>query len=102
MRKVAISILAILLFSTALPLASAVTETQFSDGSTTFTHVFSQAGDAATQGVTLPDGAEVSEVEFEIEGSSSTQSWFNRTSNDVFVGEGTSGCSHWGWCMIQY
>ena len=67
MKKIAISILAILLFSTALPLASAVTETQFSDGSSTFTHVFSTAGDAATQGVTLPFGAEVSDVEFEIE-----------------------------------
>ena len=91
MRKVAISILAILLFSTALPLASAVTETQFSDGSSTFTNVFTQAGDATTQGVTLPYGAEVSEVEFEIEGSSSTQSWFNRTSNADFGGQGTTG-----------
>jgi len=101
MRKIAISILAILLFSTALPFASAVTETQFSDGSSTFTHVFSQAGDATTQGVTLPYGAEVSDVEFELEGSSSTQSWFNRTSNADFGGQGTTGSSQWGWSINQ-
>jgi len=101
MRKVAIFILAILLFSTALPFASAATETQFSDGSSTFTHVFSQAGDAATQGVTLPYGAEVSDVEFELEGSSSTQSWFNRTSNADFGGQGTTGSSQWGWSINQ-
>ena len=101
MRKVAISILAILLFSTALPFASAVTETQFSDGSSTFAHVFTTAGDAATQGVTLPYGAEVSDVEFEIEGSSSTQSWFNRTSNADFGGQGTTGSSQWGWAINQ-
>nr|MCS5534842.1 hypothetical protein [Candidatus Poseidoniales archaeon] len=101
MKKIAFSILAILIFSTALPLASAVTETQFSDGSSTFTHVFSTAGDAATQGVTLPFGAEVSDVEFEIEGSSSTQSWFNRTSNADFGGQGTTGSSQWGWSINQ-
>ncbi|MDG1525138.1 MAG: hypothetical protein P8Q90_03605, partial [Candidatus Thalassarchaeaceae archaeon] len=101
MRKIAISILAILLFSTALPFASAVTETQFSDGSSTFTHVFSQAGDATTQGVTLPYGAVVSDVEFELEGSSSTQSWFNRTSNADFGGQGTTGSSQWGWSINQ-
>ena len=101
MRKIAISILAILLFSTALPFASAVTETQFSDGSSTFTHVFSQAGDATTQGVTLPYGAEVSDVEFELEGSSSTQSWFNRTSNADFGGQGTTGSSQWSWSINQ-
>ncbi len=101
MRKIAISILAILLFSTALPFASAVTETQFSDGSSTFAHVFTTAGDATTQGVTLPYGAEVSDVEFEIEGSSSTQSWFNRTSNADFGGQGTTGSSQWGWAINQ-
>ncbi len=101
MKKIAISILVILLFSTALPLASAVTETQFSDGSSTFTHVFTTAGDAATQGVTLPFGAEVGDVEFEIEGSSSTQSWFNRTSNADFGGQGTTGSSQWGWSINQ-
>ena len=101
MRKIAIFILATLLFSSALPYASAVTETQFADGSSTFTHVFSQAGNAATQGVTLPYGAEVSDVEFEIEGSSSTQSWFNRTTDADFGGQGTTGSSQWGWSIQQ-
>ena len=90
MRKIAIFIVATFLFSIAIPFASAVTETQFSDGSSTFTHVFSQGGNAATPGVTLPFGAEVSDVEIEIEGSSSTQSWFNRTSNADFGGQGTT------------
>ena len=101
MRKVAIFILSILLFSTALPFASAATETQFSDGASTFTHVFSQSGDAVTPGVTLPFGANVQNVEFEIEGSSSTQSWFNRTSNADFGGQGTTGSSQQGWSINQ-
>ena len=64
----AIFIVATFLFSTTLPFASAVTETQFSDGSSSFTHVFSTNGDAATPGITLPYGAEVSDVEIELEG----------------------------------
>ena len=101
MRKIAIFILVTLLLSSALPYATAATETQFADGSSTFTHVFSQAGNAATQGVTLPYGAEVSDVEFEIEGSSSTQSWFNRTTDADFGGQGTTGSSQWGWSINQ-
>ena len=101
MRKIAIFIVATFLFSTAMPLASAVTETQFSDGSSTFTHVFSQGGDAATPGVTLPFGADVSDVEIELEGSSSTQSWFNRTSNADFGGQGVTGSSASGWSINQ-
>ena len=101
MQKIAIFIVATFLFSTAIPLASAVTETQFSDGSSTFTHVFSQGGDAATPGVTLPFGADVSDVEIELEGSSSTQSWFNRTSNADFGGQGVTGSSASGWSINQ-
>ena len=97
----AIFIVATFLFSTTLPFASAATETQFSDGSTTFTRVFSANGDADTPGVTLPYGAEVSDVEIEIEGSSSTQSWFNRTSNADFGGQGTTGSSQQGWSIQQ-
>ena len=63
MRKIAIFILSTLLFSYALPLADAATETQFTDGTSTFTHVFSQAGDSPTPGVTLPYGADVQNVE---------------------------------------
>ena len=62
MRRIAFLMLSLLLFSSALPFATAVTETQFSDGTTTFTHIFSQAGDAATPGVTLPYGAHVTDV----------------------------------------
>ena len=93
MRKVAIFIIAVLLFSSALPFASAVTETQYSDGTSTFTHVFSQAGDAGTPGVTLPFGANVENVEFEVEGSASTVTWMNRTTNADFGGQGQTGSS---------
>ena len=97
----AIFIVATFLFSTALPFATAVTETQFSDGSTTFTRVFSSSGDASTPGVTLPYGADVSDVELEIEGSSSTQSWFNRTTNADFGGQGTTGPGQYGFQINQ-
>ena len=97
MRRVAIFILAILLFSTALPFAAAVTETQYSDGTTTFTHVFSQSGEANTPGVTLPFGANVENVEFEVEGSASTVTWMNRTTNADFGGQGTTGTSQQSW-----
>ena len=93
MRKTAILILSVLLFSYGLPLANAATETQFTDGTSTFTHVFSQAGDSPTPGVTLPYGADVQNVEFEIEGSASTSTWMNRTTNSDFGGAGTTGSS---------
>ena len=101
MRKLAIFILAVLLFSTALPLASAVTETQYSDGTSTFTHVFSQTGAAASPGVTLPNAAIVENVEFEIEGSASTINWMNRTSNADFGGAGQTSSSQYGWYINQ-
>ena len=101
MRKVAIFILGVLLFSYALPLASAVTETQYSDGTSTFTHVFSQAGGAATPGVTLPFGANVEDVEFEVEGSASTVTWMNRTTNADFGGQGQTGSSQQNWYINQ-
>jgi len=90
MRRVAIMILSVLLFSYTLPFASAVTETQYSDGSSTFSNVFTAAGAAATQGVTLPYGASVSDVEFELEGKASQQTWINLSSNSDFNGPGST------------
>ena len=101
MRKVAIFIIAVLLFSAALPLVSAVTETQYSDGTSTFTHVFSQDGDASTPGVTLPYGANVENVEFEVEGSASTVTWMNRTTDADFGGQGQTGSSQQSWYINQ-
>ena len=101
MKKMAIFILSLFLFSSALPLASAVTETQYSDGTSTFTHVFSQSGDVATPGVTLPYGANVESVEFEVEGSASTSTWMNRTTNADFGGQGQTGSSQQGWYLNQ-
>jgi len=102
MRKIAIFILSTLLFSYALPLADAATETQFTDGTSTFTHVFSQAGDSPTPGVTLPYGADVQNVEFEVEGSASTSTWMNRTTNADFGGAGTTGSSQQGQYLNQF
>ena len=90
MRRIALFILITLVSSTALPLAAAVTETQYADGSTTFSHVFSQAGDALTPGVTLPYGAQVNNVEFELEGSASTTTWINLTDDADFNGPGST------------
>jgi hypothetical protein len=87
-RRIAIFILITLVSSTALPFATAVTETQYADGTTTFTHVFSQSGDALTPGVTLPYGASVNNVEFEIEGSASTTTWINLTDDGDWNGPG--------------
>jgi hypothetical protein len=101
MRRIAIFIISTLLFSYTLPFASAVTETQFSDGTTTFTHVFSGNGDSSTPGVTMPYGANVERVEFEVEGSASTTNWFNRTTNADFGGEGVTGTSQQGWSINQ-
>ena len=101
MRRIAIFILTILLLSSALPLVSAATETQFSDGTSTFTRVFSTNGAADTPGVTLPYGADVQNVEFEIEGSASTSTWMNRTSNADFGGQGTTGSSQTSWYINQ-
>ena len=101
MKKMAIFILSLFLFSSALPLASAVTETQYSDGTSTFTHVFSQSGDVATPGVTLPYGANVESVEFEVEGSASTSTWMIRSTNGDFGGQGQNGSSQQGWYLNQ-
>ncbi|MEE2811634.1 MAG: CARDB domain-containing protein [Candidatus Thermoplasmatota archaeon] len=90
MRKIAILLISTLLFSYTLPFASAVTETQYSDGSTTFTHVFSQSGDALTPGVTLPYGANVEDVEFVIEGEASQQNWINLSVDRDFNGPGST------------
>jgi len=90
MRRIAFLMLSLLLFSSALPFATAVTETQFSDGTTTFTHVFSQAGDAGTPGVTLPYGAHVTDVEFEVAGEASTTTWINMTSDADYNGPGST------------
>ena len=81
------------------PLVSAATtETQFADGTTTFSHSFTSAtgGDAQTPGITLPYGAAVTQARFSIEGTAQNTQWENRTTNSEFGGAGTSSTSFTG------
>ena len=82
-----------LIFFTSLmsPIAAAgVTETQFSDGSTSYTHTFTGSGDGFAGNLTFPYGAEVSSATFDIAGEPSSTTWGNMTTNTDFGGEGTS------------
>ena len=81
------------------PLVSAATtETQFADGTTTFSHSFTSAtgGDAQTPGITLPYGAAVTQARFSIEGTAQNTQWENRTTDSEFGGAGTSSTSFTG------
>ena len=58
------------------PLAAAdVTETQFQDGSTSYTHTFTGTGDGFAGNLTFPSGAEVTSASFDIAGKPSSTSW---------------------------
>ena len=90
MRK-SLFMVAIFVLSTLSPMAAGdVTETQFKDGSTSYTHVFSGTGNGTAGELTFPYGAEVTSTAFEIEGKPSTTSWGNMSNNSNFGGEGTS------------
>ena len=81
------------------PLVSAATtETQFADGTTTFSHSFTSAtgGDAQTPGITLPYGASVTQASFSIEGTAQNTQWENRSTNSEFGGAGTTSTSFTG------
>jgi hypothetical protein len=66
-----------------------VTETQFQDGSTSYTHTFSGTGDAFAGNLTFPYGAEVSSASFDIAGEPSTTTWGNLTTDRDFGGAGS-------------
>ena len=90
MRK-SLFLTSIFLLSVLSPMALAdVTETQFQDGSTSYTHTFSGTGDAFAGNLTFPYGAEVSSASFDISGEASTTNWGNLTSNSDFGGAGSS------------
>ena len=81
-----------LIFLTSLmsPFAAAdVTETQFSDGSTSYTHTFTGTGDGFAGNLTFPYGAEVTSASFDISGQPSTTTWTNLTTDSDFGGTGT-------------
>ena len=77
--------------STMSPLAlGATTETQFKDGSTSYTHTFSNSGNGTAGVVTLPVGAEITSAQFSLNGEASQTTWSNFTTNDHYGGQGDS------------
>ena len=89
MRK-SLFLTAIFVLSVLSPMALAdVTETQFQDGSTSYTHTFSGTGDAFAGNLTFPYGAEVSSASFDIAGEPSTTTWGNLTTDRDFGGAGS-------------
>jgi hypothetical protein len=102
MRKTALFLTVLMLCMTAMPLvAAATTETQFSDGTTNFTHQFSQQGSTPTPGVNMPYGARVTGANFNVMGTSSGYNWDNVTSDADFGGAGAGSRSwtgsHFNW-----
>jgi len=89
--KKSLFLCAIFLMSLFSPVALAgVTETQFQDGSTSYTHTFTGTGDGFAGNLSFPYGAEVTAASFDISGESSSTNWANLTSNSDFGGAGTS------------
>ena len=89
MRK-SLFLTAIFVFSVLSPMALAgVTETQFQDGSTSYTHTFSGPGDGFAGNLTFPYGAEVSSASFDIAGEPSSTTWGNLTTDSDFGGAGS-------------
>jgi len=89
--KYPIFLVLVMLLAVLTPFASATTvETQFTDGTTTFSNTFTQSGSAATTGVNMPIGAEVSAVSFALTGKPSTTSWANATTDSDFGGPTTT------------
>ena len=85
----AIFLVLIFLCSLAAPLAgAATTETQFKDGTTSYSHTFSQKGEGAAGVVTIPYGAEVTSASFNLRGEASQTSWTNWTTDSHYGGSG--------------
>ena len=81
---------ALFVISVMSPMALAdVTETQFQDGSTSYTHTFTGTGDGFAGNLTFPYGAEVSSATFDIAGEPSSTMWGNLTTDSDFGGAGT-------------
>ena len=73
--KKAVFLVAVFLISLAAPMTSAdVTETQFQDGSRSYTHTFTGTGDGFAGNLSFPSGAEVTDASFDISGEPSSTS----------------------------
>ncbi|DAC50258.1 MAG TPA: hypothetical protein D7H97_04015, partial [Candidatus Poseidoniales archaeon] len=90
-KKASFMLVSLMIFSSLLPFATAATtETQFADGTTSFTHTFAGSGHGDTAGVNMPIGAEVTSASFDLTGTPSMTSWANATSNSDFGGVGST------------
>ena len=89
--KVPFLLVWLMLAASIAPLAAASsTETQFSDGTTSYTHTFSGAGTGSTAGVVMPIGAEVTAATFNLLGEAATTTWANASTNTNFGGPATT------------
>jgi len=80
-----------LLFTVSLfgPMASGATvETQFSDGTSSYSHTFAGTGNGTAGYLTIPFGAEVTGAQFDLRGEASSTSYTNFTTNSHFGGVG--------------
>ena len=88
MRK-AVALVLIFLLSVLSPLAAAsTTETQFKDGSTSYTHTFTGLGNGTAGVVSIPYGAEVTAASFNLRGEASSTAYTNFTTSDHLGGVG--------------
>ena len=89
--KKAIFISSLMIFVIFVPFSSAlVTETQFSNGTSSYLHTFSGQGDGLAGEISIPNGAVVSDASFTLSGTSSSKSYSNLTTDADFGGEGTN------------
>ena len=99
------ALLLVLIFtlSTLTPLASgATTETQFKDGTTSFSYTFTGTGNGTAGVVSMPYGAEVTAATFNLNGEASTTSWINWTTDDHYGGAGDAYVSSSGYLPSPY
>ena len=93
MRK-AIFLTLIFLTSLMAPIAAgATTETQFQNGTTSYTHTFSGSGNGTAGDLSIPFGAEVTAAEFKLRGEASRTTYTNFTTNSHFGGAGDGAWS---------
>jgi len=89
MRK-SLFLTTIFVLSVLSPISLAgVTETQFQDGSTSYTHTFSGTGNGFAGNLTFPYGAEVTSASFDVAGQPSSTTWGNLSTNTDFGGVGS-------------
>lgn len=89
MRK-AVFLTLLFLLSLATPLAAgATTETQFKDGTTSYTHTFNSAGEGSAGLITLPYGSEVTGARFNLVGDAAQTTYTNFTTDRHFGGAGS-------------